>query len=122
MSTFAFDTLNPVDRDTFELPDGVLVEFRNRTDFSAGEQVTAEKLHQAIEGLRNTAKKSANPKVLTDLVKKQQEFVKVILPDMPDKVLEGFSAGQISVIVEWWTNKQAERFNEGGSPNGRGRG
>lgn len=120
MATFVFDTLNQADRDTFELSDGATIEFLNRTDFSAGQQVEAEKLGEAIENLRNTAKKSKDGRVLERLDEKNRQFVKLILPDMPDKVLNDLNAGQVGVLVQWWTDKQEERF--GNRPNRRGRG
>lgn len=122
MAKFQFETLNPVDRDSLELEDGTLVEFRNRTEFSAAEQVEAQKLQDAIGNLMDKARKAPNEKVYERLEAKQREFMGLILPESPDGLLEKMTAGQLGLLAEWWNEQQTARFKDNGRyPNGRGR-
>lgn len=113
-NSFKFDDLQPTERDTFELPDGTLIEFRDRTDLSATQmgrmtrmRTEFTNLHTAFEsGKLNETSLERKSAQLQDLL---GEFVMIILPDMPEDVLNRLTAGQRNEIVNWWKKAQEEK-------------
>lgn len=113
-NSFKFSELQPAERDTFELPDGFLIEFRNRNDLSARQMARLSRMQHEFENLQ---KAFASPDLSDAVVERKAtkmhdlfgEFVTIILPEMPDDVLETLTTGQRVQIVNWWNGEQAKK-------------
>lgn len=111
--TLTFDRLQPEDRDTFQLEDGSLIEFRNRTDLDAGEQAQARKLAKMIEGLSERLERKPDDLHAQQVMRKRlSELIRIILPELPDELAGQWTAGQMDLVWGFWQRQQAERFDE----------
>lgn len=101
-----FQDLLP-EHDEFDLGGGRKIAFRSRREFNAVDlgRLTAieAKRKRAMDGL---ATNPADTHAATLLDEAIGEFVKFILPDLPDDILAKLYLGQKAEIIEWWTARQ----------------
>ena len=98
--------LQPTERAPFELADGTLIYFVNRLDLNATQTAAVQRAqHQANLANRLARKATSSEeqeKAGNKLAQASHNMVHVILPDLPDAVLDGLTVGQLEIIIDHW--------------------
>lgn len=99
------------DKPAFDLGDR-LIYFRLSAEFGAFDQAKMSQLNRKIQktsqALIDKPEDEAIQERYTSLY---GEFVKLLLPDLPDDVLKSLAMGQRTQIVSWWT-KENQAWND----------
>jgi hypothetical protein len=97
---------------TFELSDGSKIEFIDPADLNPTQYAKFSKLGKLIQ--KNTDLLEQNLKdesIAKRLDNQMAEFLRMILPDLPADVLNGFAYGKKGQIITWWS-KQSDFGDE----------
>jgi cysteinyl-tRNA synthetase len=104
--TLSFAALEP-ERHAFELPGGEQIEFRSRLDFSEQDMGKLSKIEQRLNASQRRLESDPSDKqAAKGLRKATEQFVLLILPDLPAELLEKMTLGQKSAILSWWTEQE----------------
>lgn len=101
--TLNFQTLIP-ERNDFEDSDGRKYEFRSAKDFGTVDQARAGRIRkEMLAAMEALEKNEADEAAAQTFERATAEFVRLILPGLPDERMQALSLGQKAAIVEWWT-------------------
>lgn len=105
-----------VERPTFDLPDGGEIEFKIIPDFTPGDIAKAMRLQATVDNLNKAMKKGeAGLDAIEKLCTAMKNIVNMILPEMPEPLLDALSVMQMTMIVQFWrANNQASEKNVNG--------
>lgn len=104
------------DKPGVKLPDGEPCYFLLQEDMGPGEVAQMTRLQRDLKMLKTRIEKDANSSQVDKNAREMdalyRKFVRFVLPELPETVLEGLKTGKLIQIVMAWT-----RFN---SPNPTG--
>ena len=117
----SFNDIIPQDIDTFTLPDGTEIPFKERVEFTAVEGAFANGLKQRLENaVKTLGKDASNGPAAERLDGVYTDMVNLILPGMPDEVIETLLTGQKVEIITWWRNRQQDKYGFEGAAKKNG--
>jgi len=100
--TLNFQTLIP-ERDEFEDTDGRKYEFRSGKDFGAVDKARANRMRNEMAAAMDAlTKDEADEGAAQRFERSTTDFVRLILPTLPDERLQALSLGQKAAIAQWW--------------------
>lgn len=104
-------------RDEFEDLDGTKYEFRSKADFGAMDHARgsrfSDELRSALEALGTNPQDEA---AASRFEHTTEEFVRLILPTLPNERLKALTLGQKAAIVQWWQESPQGEAQAGETP------
>lgn len=116
MSNLSFAEITNIDRPTYTLSSGEEITFRVQADFNAVDAARAQSLGDKIQKTgKALASRPDDEQVAARYDALYGDFVKLLLPDLPDQELGLLTTGMRVQIVQWWNRQQPEAVVPNGS-------
>jgi len=106
-SVLRFQDLKP-ERDEFELEDGTKVAFVSRVELDGLALAKLDSiLREILRASRKLVKKQDDERTLMSLGKAVDRAILLILPELPNEVLQTLGLDQKTRIFNWWRERNA---------------
>ena len=92
------------ERDQFELTDGEMIDFLSMAELDAIDAARSMQIQKRIKKIDLEDLTEENAVALNDAL---ADLIRVILPDIPDDMLDGLKTGQRLLIVQFWSNNNS---------------
>ena len=99
------DELFP-EKDYFELKEGESIPFLSAAELDAIHTAILTRLENSLKSCKaKLSQNGADEEAARQFDDTASDFVKFVLPDLPDEVLERLHLGQKVIILNWWTER-----------------